>query len=57
MVEKAYTSECHGDAVFVAGHDDMVVANRAAGLCDELHSTLVGTLDIIAEGEEGIAAQ
>ena len=56
VVEQAHASEGHGDAVFVAGHDDMVVANRAAGLCDILHATLVGALDIVAEGEEGITA-
>ena len=56
MVEKSDTSECHCDTVFVAGHDDMVVANRAASLGNELYAALVGTLDIITEGEEGIRA-
>ena len=35
----------------------MVVAHGAAGLCDILHAALVGTLYIVAEGEEGITAQ
>ena len=35
----------------------MVVAHRAAGLCDILHAALVGPLDVVAEGEEGVAAQ
>ena len=54
MVEQTYASEGHGNAVLVAGHDDMVVAYRAASLGDELHATLVGTLDVVAEGEERI---
>ena len=54
MMEKANTGECHGDAVFVASHDHMIVAHRAAGLGNELHTALMGTLDIVAEGEERI---
>ena len=54
MVEQTDTGEGHGDAVFIAGHNDMIVADRATSLGDELHTTLMGTLDIIAEGEEGI---
>ena len=56
MVEQAHAGEGHGDAVFVAGHDDMVVTYRAACLGDVLHATLVGTLNVVAEGEEGVAA-
>ena len=56
MVEQSHARECHGNAVLVAGHDDMVVANRAASLSDELYATLVGTLNIVAEGEESIRA-
>ena len=57
MVEQTYARKGHGNAVPVAGHDDMVVAYRAASLGDELHATLVGTLNVVAEGEEGIRAQ
>lgn len=53
MMEKPNPSECHGDAVFVARHDDMVVTDGATSLCNELHTTLMGTLDIVTEGEEG----
>ena len=49
VVEQAYTGECHGDGVFVAGHDDMVVANGTACLGDILYAALVGALDIVAE--------
>lgn len=54
VVEQAYTGECHGDGVFVAGHDDMVVANGTACLGDILYAALVGALDIVAEWEEGV---
>ena len=54
MVEQADAGEGHGDAVLVAGHDDMIVADGASSLGDELHATLMGTLDIVAEGEEGV---
>ena len=57
MVEQPDASECHGDAVLVAGHDDVVVADAAAGLCDELDAALVGPLDVVAEGEEGVGAE
>ena len=54
VVEQSDASERHRDAVLVASHDDMVVTYRAASLGNELHATLVGTLDVVAEGEEGI---
>ena len=54
MVEQSYARECHGDAILVTSHNDMVVAHRAAGLGNKLHTALVGTLDIVAKGEESI---
>ena len=57
MVEQADAGEGHGDVVLVAGHDDMVVADGATSLGDVLDPTLVGTLDIVAEGEEGVGAK
>ena len=57
VVEQADASEGHGDVVLVTGHDDMVVADGATGLGDVLDPTLVGTLDIVAEGEEGVGAE
>ena len=57
MVEQSYASKRHSDAVLVAGHDDMIVADRATCLGDELHTTLMGTFDVVAEGEEGIGAE
>ena len=55
-MEQAHAREGHSDAVLVAGHDDMVVAHRATSLGNELHAALVGTLNVVAEGEEGVAA-
>ena len=54
MVEQTYASECHVDAVFVAGHDHMVITNTATSLGDKLYTTLMGTLNIVAKGEECI---
>ena len=57
MVEQSYASERHSDTVLVAIHNDMIVADAATSLGDELHATLMGTLDIVAEGEECIRAE
>ena len=57
MMEQANASKRHRDAVLVASHDDMVVAHAATSLSDELHTALVGTLNIVAEGEERIRAE
>ena len=54
MMEQSYASEGHRDTVFIAGHDDMIVADAATCLGNELHTTLMGTLDVVAEGEKGI---
>ena len=54
MVEKSNARKRHSDAVLVASHYHMVVANRATCLGYELHAALMGTLNIVAEGEEGI---
>ena len=57
MVEKSYASECHGNAILVAGVDNMVIAHAASGLCYVFNSTLMSTLDIVAKGEESVAAK
>ena len=56
MMEQSYACECHSDAILVAGHDDMIVAYRAACLSNELYATLVGTLNVVAKGEESVRA-
>ena len=57
MVEQAHAGEGHGDAVFVASLDDVVVAHAASGLRHILHAALVRALDVVAEGEEGVRAE
>ena len=57
MVEQSYACEGHSDAVLVAGHDDMIVTDAATSLGNELHTTLMSTLDIVTEGEERIRAK
>lgn len=57
MVEQADAGEGHSDAVFIASGNDMVVAHAASGLCHILHAALVSTFDVVAEGEESIAAE
>ena len=57
MMEQAYTCKRHGYAILVAGVDNIVVAYAASSLCDILYAALVGTLDVVAKGEEGIRPQ
>ena len=57
MMEQADAREGHGDVVFVAGFDDMVVAHRSAGLGHESYAAFVGTFDVVAKGEEGVRAE
>ena len=54
MVEQAHAGEGHGNAVLIAGFDNMVVAHAAAGLCYVGHAALMRPLDIVAEGEESV---
>ena len=57
VMEKTHACEGHRDAILVAGVDNMVVADGATGLGDVLHTALVGALDVVSEGEEGITTQ
>ena len=57
MVEEAHTGEGHRYSILVAGLDDVVVANAASSLSYVLYAALVGALDIVAEGKEGIGAK
>ena len=54
MVEKANAREGHCYSVLIARLDNIVVAHAAPCLCHILHSALVGSFDIVAEGEESI---
>ena len=51
MVEEAHAGEGHRHAVAVAGLDDEVITDRAAGLCDVGNAALVCALDVVAEGK------
>ena len=53
-MEQSYAGERHSHAVLVAGLDNVVVADRAARLCDVLNARLVSALDIVSEGEERV---
>ena len=56
-MEQAHAGEGHDHVVQVAGLDDVVVADGAAGLGHVAHAGAVRALDVVAEGEEGIGAQ
>ena len=56
VVEEPHAGEAHGDAILVGRLDHVVVADGAAGLCDELDARLVGALDVVAKREERIRA-
>ena len=57
MMEESHPCECHGNAVFVARLNDVVVPYGTAGLCHIAYTALVGSLDIVAKGEECIRPQ
>ena len=57
MVEQAHAGEGHDHIVLIALGNHQIVTDRAAGLCDVLYTGSEGTLNVIAEGEECIAAQ
>ena len=56
-MEEPNASKGHGDAILVAGHDDVVVTHGATCLSDVLHAALMSPFDVVAEGEESVAAQ
>ena len=53
-MEEANSREGHGDVVFVARFDDMIVTNRATGLRHIANAAAVGPFNVVAEGEEGV---
>ena len=54
MMEQADTGKCHGDTVFVAGFNYMVITYRTSGLGNVFYSALVGAFNVVSEGEECI---
>ena len=51
-MEQPQAAEGHGDAVLVAGVDDLLVTDGTAGLHDGGHAGAAGTLDVVAEGKK-----
>ena len=56
-MEQPDAAEGHRDVVFIAGVDDLLVADGAAGLNDGGHAGAAGPLDVVAEGEERIRTE
>ena len=55
-MEQSLSGKGHGDAVFIRGLDDVVVADRAAGFRDVGDAALSRALNIVAEREERVGA-
>ena len=54
MVEKPNVRERHRDTVLVAGFNNVIIANGAARLRNEIDARLMSTFNVIAEREECI---
>ncbi len=54
MMKQPRAGQSHDDVVFVAGFDNDVVADGAAGLGNVADAALLGAVDAVAEGEEGV---
>ena len=57
MMEQPETGKRHGNAVFIAGFNNIVVTDTAACLSDIFNAAALCTFDIIAEREECVAAE
>ena len=57
MMEQPQAAKCHGNAVFVAGVNHLLVTDGTASLDNGGHAAAVRTLNVVAEGEERVAAQ
>ena len=55
MMEEANVSKRHGDAVLIACIDNIIVTDATACFCNVFYTTLVSTLDVVAEWEESVA--
>lgn len=53
-MEEANVSKRHSDAVLVAGINNMIVTDTTACFCYVFNTTLMSTLNIVAEWEESI---
>ena len=57
MMEQSHAGEGHDHVLLIALFDHQIIPDGAAGFCDVLDTGGEGTLDVVAEGEECIAAQ
>src|SRR5699024_5589534 len=57
MMEQADSCEGHHHSIFIAGLDHCVVAHGATRFSYILHTALMGSLNIVAEREEGVRAK
>ena len=56
VVEQADSCKCHHHIVLVAGLNDQVIPDGSAGLGDVFDTALLRPLNVVAEGEEGVAS-
>src|SRR5699024_1978816 len=57
VMEQPQPAESHGDAVLVAGVDDLLVPDGPAGLDDGGDAAAAGPLDVVPKGEECVRPQ
>ena len=55
-MEQTDTGHGHGDPILVAGIDDVLVTDAAAGLGHVFHAAAMGPFDVVPKGEEGVGA-
>ncbi len=56
MMEKTDTGEAHDHIMAVAGFDDVVISDAAAGLRYIFNAAAESSFDVVTEGEEGVGA-
>ena len=54
VMEQAHARERHCDAILVGSFDNVVVANRSAGLGDVGNARFARAFNVVAEREEGV---
>src|SRR5699024_2790119 len=57
VMEQPQPAESHGDAVLVAGVDDLLAPDGPAGLDDGGNTAAAGPLDVVPKGEECVRPQ
>ena len=57
VMEQSHAGEGHDHVLLVTLFDDQIITDRAAGLCDVLNTGGKCTLNVVAKGEESVAAK